>query len=744
MRKYFDQDFKTKFSKQTMASELGFQWVIEEMENEFEYPENDINTFNSFFTILAHYNLHIEYFIRIYEIDKDNLNINNEFVNILSKIAKFALKEISIKEVLKDNKYKNFTILYLLGLIACFVQKTRRVGTYDFGMYVYYNWFELHEIKNMSNKNKRSIDSLIKKLTILEKNKILDIYSKNFNEIKENYKEKNLICLKKYDKLFKNIGYKRNQFCTWQEDYILNMSRLHFSISKIIPCFSSDDSKFPNYDLWNREIIDNMKDFFKTNQDALVVLEIIDFRLNNKNLDIKTQRIVLTQILRIIRNKTIIRDYDNIWFYILIKYMKEKDNYIRNNLNQIYIAIKKKRNINIILFLKENGFHIDKDLQKKIDRFHKKQIKTIEKIENINFFNHLLKEPYLITNINIELVKKIRNVFLNLINKYENNIQTSMVFFDMLNFLVEVKLKLKDDLIGEYIFEILDLWKNKYYIKMKSLLVHRTYEDKIETSKVKNYNKMFIEFPSICLKNEFSWKEYGILERISIFSEHAIVTITKPKSIFIDEFLPYYKKIDLKQKDSYDNILIQYLGIVQKKYEEQLLNPNINPKEYLYSLYGYQNQLLTMFISFIDEDNYKNIYEYIQKSFTKYKLLDYPQDINMAHITQLIPLLELLIRELGIKNKVLPFKEVKNQIHVMKDSSTILLSIIKKGYKENKNFENLEVYMFLYNYLYNVNSLNLRNELMHARKYLENSSEMLFSFRVLLIGIFWALLELYL
>ena len=285
--------------------------------------------------------------------------------------------------------------------------------------------------------------------------------------------------------------------------------------------------------------------------------------------------------------------------------------------------------------------------------------------------------------------------------------------------------------------------KNKYYIKMKSLLKHRTYETKIETGKVKDYNQMFIEFPIIFLRNEFSWEENKILERISNFSEHAIVTITKPNSIFIDEFLPYYKKIDLKQKDSYDNILIQYLGIVQKKYAEQLLNPNMNPKEYLYSLYQYQNQLLTMFISFIDEDNYKNIYESIQDSFTKYKLLDYPQDIYMAHITQLIPLLELLIRELGIKNKVLPFKEVKNQIHVMKDSSTILLSIIKKGYKENKNFENLEVYMFLYNYLYNVNSLNLRNELMHARKYLENSSEMTFAFRVLLIGIFWALLELY-
>lgn len=49
MRNYFDQNFKTKFSKQTMSKQIGFQWVIEEMEKEFQYPEKDIETFNEFF-----------------------------------------------------------------------------------------------------------------------------------------------------------------------------------------------------------------------------------------------------------------------------------------------------------------------------------------------------------------------------------------------------------------------------------------------------------------------------------------------------------------------------------------------------------------------------------------------------------------------------------------------------------------------------------------------------------------------
>jgi len=173
-----------------------------------------------------------------------------------------------------------------------------------------------------------------------------------------------------------------------------------------------------------------------------------------------------------------------------------------------------------------------------------------------------------------------------------------------------------------------------------------------------------------------------------------------------------------------------------------LLNPNMNPEEYLYSLYEEQNQTLHIFISFIDDCIYKNIYQYIKDSFLKYNLLDFPENVMVAHLTQLVPLLELLIRELGIKNKILPFKEEKNQIHVMKDSSTILQKIIRKRYKNNNNFENVEIYIFLYNYLYNVNSLNLRNELIHARNYLDQNSEMAFAFKTLLISIFWALLEL--
>lgn len=743
MRRYFDQKFKTRFSKQTMSKEVDFQWVIEEMENEFEYPKSDINTFDDFFTVLVNYDLHVNYFIRIYEIDKQKLNINNEFVNLLSNIAKFARKEIPLNDILKNNKYQNFTILYTLGIIAGFVQKSKTAGTYDFSMFVYYNWFELHQIKNMPKKYQKCINKLLAKLNILEKSKIQDIYSKNFKEIVEPYNTSNLKCLNDYNKMFSGYGYKRNQFCTWQENYLLDMSKLHSSISEIIPTFSSYNWKFPNCDLWNKKILDNMKNFFKDNNDALFVLDIIDYRLNDKILRLDTQRIVFNQILKIIKNKTNVYEFDNVWFYILVKCMKEKNSFIRNNINQIYIALRKKRNIQIVLFLKENGFIINKELQQRIDRFYINRIKTIEKIEELSDFNDLLTDKYIIKNINFDMINNIKEIFHKLIKMQDSNLQVSSCFYNMIILLIESKLILNNDLIDTYIFEILNLWHEKYYEKMKALLHMYTYTTKIKTVELEKYNEYFLENPLVVLRHCFTWSEENIVNKMAEISEHALVAKLKSNTIYISEFIPYYKEIDLKQTNSLENLISQYLENVQIKYEEQLLNPNMMPIEYLYSMYESYKLILTNFINAIDENSYKIMYNNIKDSFLKYKLLAYPKEIKMAYITQLIPLLEILIRELGIKNNVIPFKEKKNQIHVMKDSSTILLAIIKKKYKKNRNFEELEIYMFLYNYLYNVNSLNLRNELIHAREYLENDSQMTFAFRVLIIGIFWALIELY-
>ena len=157
MRNYFDQNYKTRFSIQTMNKQKGYQWVIEEMQNEFEYPLKDCATFDEYFSMFCKYDQHFYYFIRIYEIDNTELNIENSFLKIISNIAKFSLKQSTIKYILKDNEYKNFSSLFILGLIGGFVEKKFFHGAYDYGMFIYNNWFELYNLDCISQKNKENI-----------------------------------------------------------------------------------------------------------------------------------------------------------------------------------------------------------------------------------------------------------------------------------------------------------------------------------------------------------------------------------------------------------------------------------------------------------------------------------------------------------------------------------------------------------------------------------------------------------
>lgn len=743
MRNYFDQNYKTRFSIQTMNKQKGYQWVVEEMQNEFEYPLKDCATFDEYFSMLCKYNQHFYYFIRIYEIDNTDLNIENNFLKIISNIARFSLKKSTMKSILKDNEYKNFSSLFILGIIGGFVEKKNFHGSYDYGLFIYNNWFELYNLDCISQKNKENIEYLLNIINIKESLKIKKIYNDNINKIQHSYDKKNLNAIKKYNNLFNNLKYKRLEFCTWQESFLLTMARIKLTISNIVPLFSNNHGKYPDYDKWNKELLKKLKNFFKHDNNAMLILNLIDYKINNAEITEKNQIIVLNQVFDIIKKESKPFKFDNIWFSVLIKYMNVNDSYIKKNLSNVFIELKRKKNIDIILFLKEKGFKIDSDMKTRINNYYIKRINSIEKIEVLYVLIQLLEDDYIKDNINIDILNNIRNVFLKLIRKSEQGIDAAHSFYCLMNFYISIKGKINENIINEYSFELLELWKNEYYEKSISSLQERIYKQEIKNDTITTFNQLFLFNPIISFRKNFSWDERRILNSMKSTSQFALTAITKENTIYIDEFFPFKKKLEVYSNDSFEKCLSEYIESTQIKYEEQLLNSNLSATQYMYPIFELNNHALSMFSSFLSDETYELMYNDIKESFLKYELLDYPKEnVKVADATQLIPLLELLIRELGIRNNVLPFKEKQNQIHIMKDSSTVLQNIIKTKYRLNKNFNNLEVYLFLYNTLYNVNCLNLRNELIHARQFIETPKQIKYAFKILILAIFWANLEL--
>ena len=103
------------------------------------------------------------------------------------------------------------------------------------------------------------------------------------------------------------------------------------------------------------------------------------------------------------------------------------------------------------------------------------------------------------------------------------------------------------------------------------------------------------------------------------------------------------------------------------------------------------------------------------------KLIEYNKELTLAHLAQLFPLLEMKIRDLARNEGYFPFKKQTDEFMQYNDPSSILREIITGSCKGLHGFDPVPDLYFIYNCMYNTNSLNIRNEVIHGRGFLSQS-----------------------
>lgn len=104
-------------------------------------------------------------------------------------------------------------------------------------------------------------------------------------------------------------------------------------------------------------------------------------------------------------------------------------------------------------------------------------------------------------------------------------------------------------------------------------------------------------------------------------------------------------------------------------------------------------------------------------------------------VSELFPLLEMKIRELAYLLGIVPFKEDVKEFMKYKDPSTLLRIMLKDAYGITDSFESVSDLLFVYNFMYNGTSFNIRNELVHGREYIEEGG-LKFAFKITLLLIY--------
>lgn len=253
---------------------------------------------------------------------------------------------------------------------------------------------------------------------------------------------------------------------------------------------------------------------------------------------------------------------------------------------------------------------------------------------------------------------------------------------------------------------------------------------KIPSKEIEKYNRSVIENPFVMSNGCMMAKESQMCEVMKLTSETPIVHMVS--HIHLDKVFPIKESESINySRHEIDELISDIVKRILEKYGYRMLNI-LKVDVYVKAIHQrYRQNAMTYVAMFHSE---KKLYKLVREQ-AQYKLLPFPTQIDVGHVSQLFPLLEMKIRELAYLIGIVPFKEDEKEFMKYKDPSTLLRIMLKNAYDITDSFEGVSDLLFVYNFMYNGTSFNIRNELVHGREYIEDGG-LKFAFKTTLLSIY--------
>lgn len=362
---------------------------------------------------------------------------------------------------------------------------------------------------------------------------------------------------------------------------------------------------------------------------------------------------------------------------ILNLWLKEKaNNWVDIETRQQFVE--KLADKRIIKFVDNNGLKEATDSFNRVCNSIIKNGHWLELSSTISEYKSFILEVNSNSKYIVDMKDYIEEVLIgmdNLYKKYRENINSSLTKIQ------SEKIKIPDTEIDKLKLQILnspfslvnrilpltevEIFNNMYSHSEFTLidLVEVNYIEDVGIE-TRNYSKKFSEIDSELMK---------FMEEIKV-EDKGINSLNKENEVYLQYFLD---DINLKLNIYFELISLNFLyEIVKKK---------------------------------VDNDT--------TSSFSMIDLID--ENVKIAHLTQLFPMLEEKIRQLGEKKNIFTQKELNDGVISFKDPTSILTQIIGSDDKrEKQGFRDCGIELFLYLCLYSKNALNIRNKCIHARDYI--------------------------
>ncbi|MFR8734844.1 MAG: hypothetical protein ACLVE5_15160 [Clostridium perfringens] len=716
-----------------MEQSQSWQWFIEYIED--NYNLSDVGSYieyqnrsNSLIRILRN-------FTNILEVCDFNFQFRTILLQEIYEISKYYVGATE-RENCEKNVSSEFSKVLLLSVWLTKLQNSGNKSKYIIDNR-FMNQRNFHQALNMQefDYDKEEIILYLEKIKLKDFGRIKRNIEDNLNRVvyglSENFFEK-------YgDKLlsencFNFQSFDRGTNLTWQEDTLLDMIQISIRNGEVIPMYSNGDIIVPNYKDWTPDLLKQLKNYFN-NRISDFVIESVDFLLNQKAPNIETIEDHCNLFLELISKG---EDYEILTSstYEILTMLFDQGAMDRIDktevIKEFYKSLHSITSVNLLMRLR-SSFPLHRDQIQSVKDYIENEYRTILDINDIPTLTQYLKNIDIARYINQIYYDETKDRFLKLI-KDVNDTLVANIFYHAMLFLISVnqtnqivdKRIVKQDMIN-----LQEYWEKSKYQEQVKNLQEFTYGTQISTEEVEKYNKSILENPIIVANSTVLAKVDDLISVLERTSNHSLMYMVN--RIEINNIFPIKDTGINFDRHETDNILRKQVEKIIEKYGYKFINI-LDADIYVSAMHDTYINNVYFVINLFNKE--KELYELLEK-IIGVRLIPFNEQISLGHLTQLFPLLEIEIRKLGKLFGIVPFKENVREFMKFKDPSSILRELIEDVYEELDGLESAPDLLFVYHFMYNSNSLNIRNECIHGRDYFEGYM-LKFAFKVTMLALY--------
>ncbi len=730
MKNYLEHEIEVKYMDCCLESSKDWSWFLEELKASYEL--DDISSWEGYLkanSLLRVYS----YFVRIVSINGVDIHSDNPILNDIISIAQL-FKGLSSYEACKNSITTAFgSVLLLVVRIAMLINASNGTNYLFYGeLLTRYNEYQLFNM-NAIDDYSEEILSLSSSIGVegfeLARMCLEDNVHEVFHGMAEGFFDDYQGAILNAD-CFNYQNIKLPDYRTWQEAFLLDMLSVHISNGKLDPLMVFGGIQQPDISRWTRDVINKMKAFF-ADDTANFVLETIAYILYK---DSPSNTTMLKHCVLYCQEVDQLEKWRKLAvssYYVLSYLFADKKIYDIKSERAFRTLLDKIHESNDPLHLDKlnsDKFPLSKEQKSILIDYYENLYKTIDDVVDVHGLLDYFRNPNVVKRMTTDYFLRVKAKFF-VYTEDKNNPQTPDVFYEYMLFLMEANSKginINKNVIKGTIIAVQQLWQEEYYkATIQSMQIYE-YKQTFLSSHVDKYNELILKAPLLIAKNNNSLGENKIIEIMKYESANPLKYFIK--SIEISQMYPLLKDEEHLNANDVDKLIIRLISKIVETKGYKFLNV-LSEKKYLMAYYArvrLQANCIASFVGHIEKKLYKKV-----SQDTGYPLIKYNKKLTLAHITQLFPYLEQMIRKIGSLTGYVPFQLNEERFMKYKDPSTLLIEILTDIYKESSAFESAPDILMAFNYMYNVNSLNIRNECIHGRDYQDGDS-LRYAFRLTL------------